>query len=76
MIREVLRLGRLKNLKEFCVTGKGNPQLTRSTAERLIYHCEHLKLLGHLKSWNVSDKFISRLRRRMKDENLDLEVLP
>jgi hypothetical protein len=34
-----------------------------------------LKILGHLGSWNLSEDDIAVLEDRIKNENLDLEIL-
>jgi hypothetical protein len=71
-----LQQGAFRSLKYLLIKETGNSALTMRIVDLLIRHCEHLKVLGHLKTWQqLTRSMIRDLKQRIMLRNLDLRIV-
>jgi hypothetical protein len=75
-MREALQHGAFRKLKCLTIKETGNGGLTVSTVDLLIQHCENLKVLGNLKTWQqLTRNMILDLKKRIVLQNIDLRIV-
>jgi hypothetical protein len=75
-VRDAVRRGTFRNLECFHIQETGYGNLTMEAVELLIEHCEHLKSLGFLETWNqFNPGLIKDLKQGILLRNFDLEII-
>jgi hypothetical protein len=75
-ICEALQQGAFRNLQYLLIKETGNGALTMRTVDLLMQHCEKLKVLGHLKTWQqLTRNMVRDLKQRIMLRNLALRIM-
>jgi hypothetical protein len=75
LVEQAIRQGALAKLEEFLVDETGVGNLTIDTAQRIITHCNFLRVIGRLDTWDqltAADK--STVRNYIQRNNLNIQV--
>jgi hypothetical protein len=72
---KVLSKNPMKHLEELKILHSDN--LSMKTVHLLMNHCDNLRVLSELESWQgITEEELREFRKELKQKNLDLDIRP